>query len=151
MLLKREGKYMNYLRILLAAVAATIAFFIYGFVVHGWLTAKGYIPYPEGVYRAGDAAQTRMPFALAGLFVAIIVFAAIYAKNCRTAGARSGASLGFLFGIFMAGAFVAFNYSTLNISGKLASELAISELFEWTLVGTVVGSIYRPSGIKQHT
>jgi hypothetical protein len=56
----------------------------------------------------------------------------IYAKSCRTAGARSGASLGFLFGVFMAGAFVAVNYATLNISGKLASELAISKLVEWT-------------------
>ena len=134
---------MNYVRILLAAVTATVAFFVYGFVVHGWLIAKDYIPYPEGVYRAGDAAQTHMPFALLGLFVAIIVFALIYAKSCRTAGAQSGANLGFLFGVFMGGAFVAVNYATLNISGKLASELAVSELVEWTLVGTVVGLIYK--------
>jgi hypothetical protein len=140
---------MNYLRVFLAAVAATIAFFIYGFVVHGWLIAKDYIPYPEGVYRAGDAAQAHMPFALVGLFVAILVFATIPAKSCRTAGARSGASLGFLFGIFMAGAFVAVNYATLNISGKLASELAVSELVEWTLVGAVVGLIYKPTMTKQ--
>jgi hypothetical protein len=140
---------MNYFRLLLAAVAATTVFFIYGFVVHGWLIAKDYIPYPEGVYRAGDAAQTHMPFGLAGLFVAITVFATIYAKSHRASGARSGASLGLLFGIFMAGAFVAVNYATLNISGRLASELAASELVEWTLVGTVVGLIYRPSGIKQ--
>jgi len=140
---------MNYLRLLLAALAATIAFFIYGFVVHGWLIAKDYIPYPEGVYRAGDAAQSHMPFGLAGLFVAIIVFAIIYAKSDCTAGARSGAQLGFLFGVFMAGAFVAVNYATLNISGKLASELAVSELVEWTLVGTVVGLIYKPIRTKQ--
>jgi hypothetical protein len=48
---------MNYLRILLAAVAARITFFIHGFALHGWLIAKDYIPYPEGAYRAGDAAQ----------------------------------------------------------------------------------------------
>src|ERR1700719_3362040 len=92
---------MTYFRVLLAAVAATIAFFIYGFVVHGWLIAKDYIPHPEGVYRAGDAAQTHMPFGLPGLFVAIAVFATIYAKSYRTPGARTGASLGLLFGIFM--------------------------------------------------
>jgi hypothetical protein len=72
---------MNYFRVLLAALAATIVFVIYGFVVHGWLIAKDYIPYPEGVYRAGEAAQTHMPFGLAGLFVAIAVFATIYAKS----------------------------------------------------------------------
>lgn len=124
-------------------------FFIYGFVVHGRLIAKDYIPYPEGVYRAGDAAQTHMPFALVGLFVAILAFATVYAKSCRTVGARSGASIGFLFGIFMTGAFVAVNYATLNISGKLASELAVSELVEWSLVGTVVGLIYKPTMRKQ--
>jgi len=139
---------MNYFQLLLAAVAATTLFFIYGFVVHGWLIAKDYIPYPEGVYRAGDAAQTHMPFGLAGLFVAIAVFATIYAKSHRTSGARSGASLGLLFGIFMAGAFVAVNYATLNISGRLASELAVSELVEWTLVGTIVGLVYKPSAVN---
>ena len=140
---------MNYLRLFLAAVAATITFFIYGFVVHGWLIAKDYIPYPQGVYRAGKAAQAHMPFALIGLSVAILVFTAIYARHGRGVGARSGASLGLLFGIFMAGAFVAVNYATLNISGKLAAELGVSDLVEWTLVGTVVGLLYKPSAAKQ--
>lgn len=140
---------MNYFRLLLAAIAASIAFFVYGFVVHGWLIAKDYIPYPEGVYRAGEAAQTHMPFALVGIFVAILVFTSIYANYHPVAGVRSGAVLGFLFGIFMAGAFVAVNYATLNISARLAAELAVSELLEWTLVGTLVGLIYRPSAIKQ--
>ena len=39
---------MNYARIVAAAVAATIVFFIYGFLVHGLLIAKDYTPYPEG-------------------------------------------------------------------------------------------------------
>jgi hypothetical protein len=46
----------------------------------------------------------------------------------------------------MAGAFVGVNYATINIGGKLALELAISELIEWTLVGIVVGLIYKPAG-----
>jgi hypothetical protein len=60
-------------------------------------------------------------------------------------GAGKGARLGLLFGIFMAGAFVAVNYATINISGKLALELAASELSEWTLVGIVVGLVYKPA------
>lgn len=59
-------------------------------------------------------------------------------------GVGEGARLGLLFGIFMAGAFVAVNYTTINISGKLALELAASELVEWTLVGIVIGLIYNP-------
>ena len=136
---------MNYPRLVLAAIAAMVVFFIYGFLVHGWLIAKDYLPYPIGVYRAGDAARTHMPFGLAGLFLAILVFATIYAKNCdRARGVAAGARLGLLFGVFMIGAFVAVNYATINISTKLALELAVSEPIEWTLVGIIVGLLYKP-------
>jgi len=133
---------MNYGRIVLSAVAATVVFFIYGFIVHGRLIAKDYTPYPEGVYRAGEAARNHMPFGLTGIFIAILIFTAIYAKGYR-GGAMEGAGLGLLFGIFMAGAFVGVNFATINISTKLAIELAVSELIEWTLVGTVVGLLYK--------
>jgi hypothetical protein len=56
-----------------------------------------------------------------------------------------GAGLGLLFGVFMAGAFVGVNYGTINISGRLATELAASALLEWLLVGITVGLVYRPS------
>jgi hypothetical protein len=136
---------MNYGRIFLAAVAAFVVFFIYGFLVHGLLIAKDYTPYPEGVYRAGEAARSHMPIGLAGIFVAILVFAAIYAVGYEAGrGLWNGARLGLLFGIFMAGAFAAVNYATVNISGKLALEIAISEPIEWTMVGIMVGLIYRP-------
>ena len=137
---------MNYGRIAVSGVAATIVFFIYGFLVHGLLIAADYVPYPEGVYRAGDSAQSLMPFALSGIFIAILVFATIYGRSYKAGqGVAEGAGLGFLFGIFMAGAFVGVNYATINISGKLALELAVSELVEWTLVGVVVGLLYRPA------
>lgn len=72
---------MDYPRVVLAAVVATGAFFIYGFLVHGILIAADYVPYPEGVYRAGAAAQSHMLYSLAGIFVAILVFATIYAHS----------------------------------------------------------------------
>jgi fucose permease len=137
---------MNYPRLVLAAIAAMVVFFIYGFLVHGWLIAKDYLPYPIGVYRAGDAARTHMPFGLAGLFLAILVFATIYAKNCDRARGVAAGALGLLFGLFMIGAFVAVNYATINISTKLALELAASEPTEWTLVGIVVSLVYKPLG-----
>ena len=136
---------MNYGRIVLAGVVATVVFFIYGFLVHGWLIARDYIPDPEGVYRSGDAARAHTPFGLAGIFLAILVFTTIYAKGYDVgSGVREGARLGVLFGIFMVGAFVAVNYGTINISEKLAMEIAASALLEWTLVGIVVGLVYKP-------
>lgn len=137
---------MNYPRLLLAAVVATLAFFVYGFLVHGILLAPDYVPYPEGVYRSGDAAKSHMLYGLAGIFVAILVFSTVYATCYKGArGLIAGARLGLLFGVFMVGAFVAVNYGTINISGKLALELAISALIEWTMVGMLVGILYKPA------
>lgn len=136
---------MNYPRLLLAAVVATLAFFVYGFLVHGILFAPDYVPYPEGVYRSGDAAKSHVLYGLAGIFVAIIVFATVYASGYKGGrGLIAGARLGLLFGVFIAGAFVAVNYGTINISAKLALELAISALIEWTIVGALVGIVYKP-------
>lgn len=110
---------MNYPRMVLAALAAWIVFFIYGFLVHGMLIAKDYRPYPEGVYRSGEAAQSHMLVGLLGIFVAILVFAKICAKVYKGGpGAADGARLGFLFWIFITGAFVAVNYGTINIAGN---------------------------------
>ena len=135
---------MNYGRVVGSAAAAAVVFFIYGFLVHGLLIAKDYVAYPTGVYRGGEDAQSHTPFGLAGIFAAM-VFAAIYAKGYeRDFGPVAGARLGLLFGIFMAGAFAAVNYGTLHISGKLALEVGASELVEWTLVGGVVGVLYKP-------
>jgi hypothetical protein len=144
------GEKMNYGRLVAAAVAATIAFFIYGFVVHGWFIAGDYRPYPEGVYRAGEDAGSHMLVGLAGIFVAILVFVTIFARASQgRAGVAEGARLGLLFGVFMAGAFAAVNFGTINISAKLALEIAGSELVEWTMVGVVVGLIYRPASEKK--
>lgn len=141
-----KASLMNYPRILIAAIVATIAFFVYGFLVHGILLAPDYVPYPEGVYRSGDAARSHMLYGLAGIFVAIIVFAMVYANSYKGGrGLIAGARLGLLFGVFIAGAFVAVNYGTINISGKLALELAISALIEWTMVGVVIGILYKPA------
>jgi hypothetical protein len=90
---------MTYKRIVVAAVADTIVFLTHGFRVRGWLIAREYIPFPEGVHRSGDAARRHVPLGLTGLFVAITLFATVYAKGYepgRVAG--KGASLGFLFG-----------------------------------------------------
>jgi hypothetical protein len=41
-------------------------------------------------------------------------------------------------------AFVGTNYVILNIGGKLALEQAIGAFVQWTVVGLVIGLLYRP-------
>jgi len=122
---------MNYSRILVAALAATVVFFTYGFLVDGVLIAKDYIPYPEGVYRSGDAARSHTPFALAGIYIAILVFATICAKTSNGGGVGECSSLGLLFGIFMAGA------SWLSTTARLIS--AGNSRWNWRLARSSSG------------
>ena len=76
----------------------------------------------------------------------MMVVAILYAKTCKGGrGGVEGARLGLLIGIFMVGAFVAPNYATMHISGKLALEMALSAPIEWTLAGIVIGLIYKPA------
>jgi len=42
-------------------------------------------------------------------------------------------------------AFVLHNYVNLNIGLKLALEQAVAYFLQWTIVGIVIGLIYRPS------
>ena len=66
-----------------------------------------------------------MPLGLTGLFVAITVFATVYAKGYEAGTRRwERCQPGLPVRIFMAGAFVAVNYATINISGMLALESA---------------------------
>ena len=71
---------MNYARLGLAAVAATVFDAIYGFLVYGILIAPEFAKYP-GVYRSNEAGQAFLPLMFGGLFIAIAAAAIIYAKG----------------------------------------------------------------------
>ena len=71
------------------------------------------------------------------------MMATIFARFMRTGGVGDGAFLGVLFGIFAASALVGENFVTLPIGGKLAAFQAIGAILAWTIVGSVVGLIYK--------
>jgi hypothetical protein len=37
------------------------------------------------------------------------------------------------------------NYAVFNIGSQLAASMAVAGLVEWTIVGIVIGLVYRPS------
>ena len=55
-----------------------------------------------------------------------------------------GARFGALIGIFVVCAFVLHNYVNLNIGLKLALGQAAAYFVQWTIVGIVIGLIYKP-------
>src|SRR5438067_6584486 len=136
---------MNYGRLAAAVVAATILDAVYGFAVYGTLLAGEFGRYP-GVYRSNEAGQAYLPLMFGGLLIAIAVAAAIYAKGYEGgSGAGEGARFGVLLGVFVFFALGGVNYAVLNIGGRLACLVGVAAFIEWTMVGTVIGLVYKPA------
>jgi hypothetical protein len=138
---------MNYSRLALAALGGTVAYFIIGFLVFGLLPLlrNEFRKYPA-VYRTEEAMKGVMPIGLIATLVAILVLTVIYAMIYRGgSGLAEGARFGMLVGIFAVCAFVLHNYVNLNIGLKLTLGQTAAYFVEWTIVGIVIGLIYRPA------
>lgn len=138
---------MNFSLISLAAVAATIAYFAVGFATFGLLPqlAHEFRKYPA-VYRSQDAMRAVMPVGMAATFLGVFVLAILYAMLYRGgSGLAEGARFGAMIGIFAVCAFVLHNYVNLNIGRKLTLQQAVAYFVEWTIVGLVIGLVYRPA------
>ena len=136
---------MNYSRLGLAALGGTVASFAFGFLV--LLLAPALFEearrYPA-VFRPLEEMNTVMPFAIVASFIGILVVAIIFSMIRRGgSGATQGARLGVLIGIF-AVCNVMHNYVNLNIGAKLALGQAAAYFVQWTIVGIVIGLIYKP-------
>jgi uncharacterized protein DUF1761 len=136
---------MNYSRLGLAALGGTVAHFAFGFLVF-WLL-PGLIK--EGrkyaaVFRPKDEMMTVMPIGIVATFISILVVAIIFAMiHQGGSGTTEGARLGVLIGIFAVCA-VLHNYVNLNIGLKLTLMQAVAYFVQWTIIGMVIGLIYKP-------
>jgi hypothetical protein len=88
--------------------------------------------------------MTVMPIGIVATFVAILVVAIIFAFiHQGKSGPAEGTRLGVLIGIF-AVCNVLHNYMNFNIGLKLALGQAAAYFVQWTVVGIVIGLIYKP-------
>jgi hypothetical protein len=135
---------VSYSRIALAALAATVAYFVAGGLIFGLLPQlrDEFRKYPA-VYRTQDNIKAVMPVGMMAMFLSILVLAVIYAMTYRNGwGAVEGARFGVLVGIFSVGAFVLHNYVNLNIGAKITIQQSLAYIAEWTIVGLVFGMTY---------
>lgn len=136
---------MNYSSLGLAALGGTVASFAFGFLVF-WLVPaliNEAHKYPA-VFRPREEMKTVMPIGLVATFIAIMVVAIIFAMiHQGGSGTTKGARLGILIGIFAVCA-VLHNYVNLNIGLKLALGQAVAYFVQWTIIGIVIGLIYKP-------
>ena len=137
---------MNYSRLGLAALGGMVASFAFGFLVL-WLVPaliKEGHKYPA-VFRPKEEMMKVMPVGLVATFMAILVAAVIFAMIPQGgSGTTEGARFGVLIGIFVVCAFVLHNYVNLNIGLKLALGQAVAYFVQWTIIGIVIGLIFKP-------
>ena len=137
---------MNYSRLGLAALGGMVASFAFGFLVL-WLVPaliKEGHKYPA-VFRPKEEMFTVMPIGIVATFMSILVVAIIFAMiHPGGSGTAEGARFGVLLGIFVVCGFVLHNYVNLNIGLKLTLMQAAAYFVQWTIVGIVIGLIYKP-------
>ena len=142
--LLQKGVHVNYGRIALAILGATVAYFAFGFLLFAALPGmkSEFMKYPN-VYRAQDRMMKVMPYGMFAILVSIVVVAVLYARMFSGGGIASGAWLGVLIGIFSVCTFVIHNYVNLNIGLKLTLYQGIAYFIQWVVVGVTIGLIYK--------
>jgi hypothetical protein len=137
---------MNYSSLALAALGGTVESFAFGSLVF-WLVPaliNEAHKYPA-VFRPKEKTMSVMPIGLVGTFLSILVVAVIFAMiHPGGSAVAEGARFGVLIGIFVVCAFVLHNYVNLDIGLKLALGQAVAYFVQWTIIGIVIGLIYKP-------
>ena len=133
---------MNFTRLALAAVAAVVADFAYGFAVYGNLLTSSFLA-QGAIYRSAEEQLAYMPIGAAGIALAMVAAAMLLAVSSFR-GIAGGLQFGLLLGVFAIGSGVVVNYATITMSEDHAARMVLAALGEWLLVGAVIGAVYRP-------
>jgi len=135
---------MNVTRIVLAAFAALVAYFVVGsifFVVPAM--GEEFAKYPA-VFRTGEAINSVMGVGVFGILLAIGAAAVIFARmHPSGAGVRAGMEFGVVLAVFQLGSLVLHNYMNLNIGWRLSALQGLAYSAEWIAVGVVISLVYR--------
>ena len=136
---------MNYSRLALAAVAATVVDAIYGYLVFGQVIGSEFARYPD-IYRPSDLQTAFLPMMFVGILFAMFVASYLYAKGYEGgSGMQEGMRFGVLLGLLMLGYVWGVDYAIMRIGKKMALYGGVAGLVEWIVVGTVIGLVYKPA------
>jgi hypothetical protein len=137
---------MNYSRIALAGLGATVVYFAIGFLLFALLPLADEVRKFAAVYRPPESMKQVAPVGMVALLLAMMALAALYALAFRDGSSvAQGVRFGFLVGVFAAGSFVLHNYVSLNIGLRLALLQAVAYFVQWVGSGVVIALIYRPT------
>lgn len=135
---------MNVTRIILAALAATVVYFVIGGLVFTRASLRNeFMKYPA-VYRSQEAMKGVMPIGMLGMLLSMLALAVLFAMIHPAGGTvLAGAEFGAIVGVYALGSFVLHNHVNLNIGARLTAYQAIAYFVEWTAVGIVISLVYQ--------
>ncbi len=134
---------MNYGRLIVAAIVATIVDAIYGILVYGMAFHEFFAAYP-GVYRAANETKY-MPVLFGGIFLAMLAATFIYAKGVeKGSGIGEGIRFGVAIALVQVGYTSIVGYAMTNIGKELGASMAIANFIEWVIAGAIIGMVYKP-------
>lgn len=137
---------MNYSRIALAGLGATVAYFALGFLLLAVLPLADEVRRFAAVYRPEESMKRVAPVGMVAMLLSMMALAALYAFAFRNGSSiAQGVRFGFLVAVFAAGSFVLHNYVSLNIGLRLALLQAAAYFVQLFGSGVVIALIYRPT------
>jgi hypothetical protein len=137
---------MNYSRVALAGLGATVAYLALGFLLFAVLPLDNEVRQFPAVYRTPESMKRVVPVGMVALLLAMMALTTLYAFAFRGGSTvAQGVRFGFLVGVFAAGSFVLHNYVSLNIGLRLALLQAVAYFVQWVGSGVVIALIYRPT------
>lgn len=139
---------MNYSRIALAGLGATVAYFALGFLLFAGLPLADEVRQFAAVYRPEESMKRVAPVGMVAMLLSMMALAALYAFAFRDGSSFArGVRFGVLVGVFAAGSFVLHNYVSLNIGLRLALLQAVAYFVQVLGSGIVIALIYRPTNL----
>ena len=139
---------MNYLRVALAGLGGTVAYFAVGFLMFAVVPLAGEVAKYAAVYRPEESMKRVAPVGMMSLLIAMMALAALYALTSRDGSwVTQGVRFGILVGVFAAGSFMLHNYVSLNIGLRLAMLQTVAYFVQWVGSGIVIALIYRPARV----
>jgi hypothetical protein len=136
---------MNLPRVAIAAVVTWVVYLGVSFVVHTMLLVDIYARH-RAVMRPEEQANAILPVGFVFALVGFFAFAYAYAKGYEGgSGLQEGLRFGVLVGILICCFAIIWEYMVWPMSGTLLIAWMLDNIVEFTIYGTLVGLIYKPS------
>jgi hypothetical protein len=135
---------MNLMRVIAAAIAAFMTYFILGGVFFASPAMRAEFARFGTVYRTQQSMKSVMPLGMLGMLLSMVALAVLFAMiHPVGAGVVAGIQFGVLIAVFALGSFVLHNHVNLNIGRRLTTFHAAAYSVEWLVVGIVISLVYR--------